>query len=251
MIECDALAVLAHAHHAETEIRLIALLIEVQSDKLSSDKMDKDTANACVEERQPEHIAVDSECFASNRNGERSGEVPQNDGECAECCDLFQCADKECQGQRNELINILTDTLIGVVRIAAEHLQTVVDLSVHPAREVVLRHPCTPADCQHLPQIDGVDGNDDVKKSESCERTDERPEGSQVVRLECIVEVTIPIMRTSRYTMTRLSTMTEVSSPRARHFSAELQYPLNSRQKPRMRGSFTQYPPFLNERYSL
>ena len=70
-IERDALTVLPHAHHAETEIRLVALLIEIQSDEFSPNQMDEDAANARIEEGQPEHIAVDGECLTPDGDSER------------------------------------------------------------------------------------------------------------------------------------------------------------------------------------
>ena len=43
-IEGDALAVLAHTHHVETEIGFVALLIEVESDEFAADEVDANRA---------------------------------------------------------------------------------------------------------------------------------------------------------------------------------------------------------------
>ena len=43
-IKRHALAVLAHAHHIETEICLVALLVEIQPNQTTSDEMRADRA---------------------------------------------------------------------------------------------------------------------------------------------------------------------------------------------------------------
>ena len=69
-VEGNALAVLAHAHHVETEIRLVALLVKVEPDELAADEVDADRAEHRVEQREPEHIAVDDELVAAKRHDE-------------------------------------------------------------------------------------------------------------------------------------------------------------------------------------
>ena len=156
--------------------------------------MDEVRAKPRVEEGQPEHIAVDRKLCGADGNGDRAREVPEYDGKCAERRQLLEDADEQRQRERYELIDVLADTLVGVVRVAAQDLQAVVDLSVHPARQVLLRHPCTPVDCQHLTEIDGVDGNDNIDEREARELTDERPERCPVIRLQCVVEDAVPVI---------------------------------------------------------
>ena len=129
-----------------------------------------------VEEGQPEHIAVDRKLCIADGNGDKAREVPEHDGKCAECRQLLEDSDEQCKRQRDELVDIFADALIWVIRIAAQHLQTIVDLSLHPAGKVLLRHPCTPADCEHLTEIDRIDGNDDIDKGQYGELADQRPE---------------------------------------------------------------------------
>ena len=64
-IKCDALAVFAHAHHAETKICLVTLLIEVEPNEPTPDDVNKVCSNPRIEQRQPEHIAVDGERTAA------------------------------------------------------------------------------------------------------------------------------------------------------------------------------------------
>ena len=107
---------------------------------------------------------------------------------------MLEDADEEGQCQADELVDVLADALIGVVRVAAQDLQTVVDLPLHPACKILLRHPCTPVDRQHLTEIDGVDGNDNIDEREARELTDERPERCPVIRLQCVVEDAVPVI---------------------------------------------------------
>ena len=55
-VEGNALAVLAHAHHVETEVGFVALLVEVESDELAADEVDANRAEHRVEQREPEHV---------------------------------------------------------------------------------------------------------------------------------------------------------------------------------------------------
>ena len=75
-IKCDALAVFADAHHAETEVRFIALLVKVEPDELSPDKMGKAGTKPGVDEREPEHVAVNYKLCAADGNGQYAREVP-------------------------------------------------------------------------------------------------------------------------------------------------------------------------------
>ena len=54
-----ALAVLAEAHQIETEIRLVSLLVEVQRDERLADLVREPGADDRVDDRHPDHIAVD------------------------------------------------------------------------------------------------------------------------------------------------------------------------------------------------
>lgn len=47
---------------------------------------------------------------------------------------------------------------------------------------------------QHLPQIDGVDGDGDMHEGEECKLADERPEKLVLVGLQSVVELVVPIV---------------------------------------------------------
>ena len=65
---------------------------------------------------------------------------------------------------------------------------------MHPAAEILLCHPCTPVDRQHLSEVDGIYGNDDIEKGQKGELTDEWPERCPIIRLQCVIEYTIPVV---------------------------------------------------------
>lgn len=112
---------------------------------------------------------------------------------------LAQDADEERQCQRYELIDVLANALVGVVRVAVQHLQTVVDLPAHPAPEILICHPCAPLNGEHLPEIDGIDRDEDIDHREYCKLADERPERRPVIGLESVVEDAVPIVDADEY----------------------------------------------------
>ena len=154
--------------------------------------MRADRAENGIDEREPEHVAVDDELMTAERHRECTRKIPEHDAECAERRQLLEEAQQQLERQRDELIDVLADTLIRVVRVAAEHLQAVVDLMLHPACEIPVRHPRPPADLEHLPQVDCIDRNDDVEERERCELADERPEALLRILLQCIVKLIVP-----------------------------------------------------------
>ena len=75
-VKGNALAVLPHPHHIEAEISLISLLVKVQADELSAHQMGSASAQDRINERKPEHIAIDDELMAPDGHREGTGEVP-------------------------------------------------------------------------------------------------------------------------------------------------------------------------------
>ena len=106
-VEGDALAVFAHAHHAEAEVRFEALLLEVQPDELPADAVCADRAQDGVDEREPQHVAVDVELPAADRNGQNTRQIPQDDGKRRERRQLLQ----EPHGERERQLDELPDVL--------------------------------------------------------------------------------------------------------------------------------------------
>ena len=96
------------------------------------------------------------------------------------------------QRQRDKLVDVLADSLVRVIRIAAQDLQAVVDLALHPVVEVTVRHPGPPLNLEHLAQIDCVDREDDVEEGKPRELPDERPERFRLILLQCVIKDIIP-----------------------------------------------------------
>ena len=67
----------------------------------------------------------------------------------------------------------------------------------------MIRHPCAPLDGEHLPEIDGIDRDEDIDHREYCELADERPERRPVIRLEGVVEDAVPIVDADEYVNAR------------------------------------------------
>ena len=72
-IEGDALGILAHAHQREAEIRLEALLLEVERDQATADQVGQQRAAERIDQADPRHVAghVDVEADGDQRQGPR------------------------------------------------------------------------------------------------------------------------------------------------------------------------------------
>ena len=162
--------------------------------KSAADEMREARADDRVDEREPEHVAIDDELLATDRHREDTGELPEHDAERAECRELFQESHEQLQRQRDELVDILADTLVRVIRVALEYLQAVVVLVRHPFAQVPVCHPDTPFDLQHLTQVDGVDGDEDIEEGQPRELADERPETVVGILLQRVVEHVVPVV---------------------------------------------------------
>ena len=75
----DLLGILAHAHQVEAEIRLVALLVEVERDQRPADQMGEQRADDRIDERRPDQIARDVPVDAEERQRRRRRQAPQDD----------------------------------------------------------------------------------------------------------------------------------------------------------------------------
>ena len=56
--------------------------------------------------------------MTAERHRKRPGQIPEHDAKGRQRCQLLQKSNQKLQSQRNELIDILTDSLVRVIRIA-------------------------------------------------------------------------------------------------------------------------------------
>ena len=156
--------------------------------------MRADRAQDGVNEREPQHVAVDVELPAADRNGQNARQIPQDDGKRRERRQLLQEPHRKRERQLHKLPDVLRYALVGIVRALGERFELVVRAILHPACEIAIREPCAPFDLQHLPQIDGVDGDGDMHEGESGKLADERPEKLVLVSLQGVVKLVVPIV---------------------------------------------------------
>lgn len=147
-VEGDALAVLPDTGHGETEISLVALLVEVQTDEALTNLVGQHCADDGVQQGEPEHIARKLNDSITDGDIESAGKIPQYHGEGTEGGELLQEAKQKLESDVYELVDVVLDTLIRVVHVAVVELQPVVGTLLQPAGEVFVGHPGTPAELQ-------------------------------------------------------------------------------------------------------
>ena len=72
MVKGDIFTVFASAHHAESKICLIALLVEVEFDQFAANTVGKVCSKSGVEQGQPKHIAIDGKFCRADGNCENA-----------------------------------------------------------------------------------------------------------------------------------------------------------------------------------
>jgi hypothetical protein len=98
------------------------------------------------------------------------------------------------QGGGDEEAQVLRDALIGVVGLGGVELHAVVRRVPQPRAEVALGEPATPADLQHLVEIELVHRHHDVGGGEIGELEDLRHEHRVVLVLQRVVEGVVPLV---------------------------------------------------------
>ena len=70
-VERDAFTVLAQPHQREAEIRLEALLVEIERDQRLADHVREPSADDCIDQRDPDHVPGNLEAGDFQRARER------------------------------------------------------------------------------------------------------------------------------------------------------------------------------------
>ncbi len=186
------LGVLPQAHEAEAEIRLVALLIEIELDQRAADQMGDPGAEGRIDQRRPNQIAGNlvGRIADHQRRGRRQG--PQDHHEGDQRDDRAEQRDADAERAVDELLDVLGDALIGVVGLVALEAHAVMGAAGQPAPEIGLRQPAPPADLQPLLEIELVDRGDDEQHGEHGEHQELVEEGVPVLLLQRRVEGVVP-----------------------------------------------------------
>ncbi len=190
----DLLGILAHAHEVEAEVRLVALLIEVEPDQRPPDQMRDHGAHRRVDHRRPHQIAGNTPFDPEHGERRALGQHPQDGEERAERDHSPQEADDDRQGPLDEHLDVFGDALVGIVGGVAEQLHAVVVGAVEPVGEVADRHPAAPANLQPLIEIELVDGEHDVGGGEHAEEQQLADEAVPVAILDGVEEPRVPLI---------------------------------------------------------
>src|SRR6185312_2367086 len=119
---------------------------------------------------------------------------PQDDRERAERYDRTEQSDTDIQRPVDEHLNVLGDTLVGIVGGVAEQLHAVVIGVAEPVVEVGSRHPAAPADLQPLVQIKLIDREKNVERGEDAEIHQLMNERVPVLVLKRVVKAVVPLI---------------------------------------------------------
>ena len=193
----DLLAIFAQTREREAKICFIALLREEQARERPADEMGDPRTEAGVDERHPEQESGHGDIGAGN--GEIGREIKQDDGKGNERA--------QCGNQKNrigvdavaagiaaveEAIDVLRDTLIGIVEIAAAQAHAVMGCAVEPMADVEMGQPAAPADDQHrLHDIFEHRSGDIDRRPEQEDREKQRPERFRVLGLDRIEPIAV------------------------------------------------------------
>ncbi len=186
--KCDLLAVFAQAREREAEIRLVALLLEIEADQRAPDQMGEPGGEHGVDERDPEQEARHAHIGA--RKGEARRQRPQDHREGDERGCLRQEAEPQREGRRGELIDVLGDALVRVVGRAAGELHAVMGRAVEPIAHRLLGHPASPADGEVGAHHELQDRARDADRRQGAEDQEELlPEFGRVLFLDGVEPV--------------------------------------------------------------
>ena len=196
-VEGDVLGVLAQSDHAETEIRLVTLLVEAKPDQRVADPSCQQSAGDRVDQRGEDHVTRDfDQDTPAERNRQRTGQRPQNCDERRESHKGTQKPKRQPQSYRREPVEIIGNSLIWIVGRRVVQLHPVISLVLQPVAQKTISQPAAPADVQYLPKVKRVDGNNDQQEGDDPENCELAPELRPVVLLQGIIEVVVPGIET-------------------------------------------------------
>jgi hypothetical protein len=190
----DLLGILARAHQIEAEIRLEALLLEIQGYERLADQMGQYSADGGVDQRRPNEISGNVEVGAEKGKRCVRRQRPKNDDERAERDHGVEHADADCQRVLHKQLQIVGDALVGVIGGVAEKLHAVMIGRREPLTQIGSRHPAPPANLQPLIQIELIDGEHGVDGRKHAEEQNRADEGFPVSVLQRVVETIVPLI---------------------------------------------------------
>ena len=135
---------------------------------------------------------------AAHRNGERSGQPPEDRHEGHQRDDRAQAPGEEAESLGGEKVHVFRDALVRVIGLARHELHPIVGAIRQPGAEVTVGQPASPADLEHLVEIHLVDGEDDEDADQPRDAQQLPAKGHEVLVLERAVEGIVPLIQENR-----------------------------------------------------
>ena len=194
-VQGHALGVLAEADEAEPEVGLVPLPVEVQPDERAAEPVGQPGAADRVQNGHPDHVAGNGDGVPAHRNGERSGQPPEDRHEGHQRDDRAQAPGEQPEGVGREQVHVFRDALVRVIGLARHELHPVVGAIGQPGAEVAVGQPAPPADLEHLVEIDLVHGKEDEDADQPRDAEQLAAKGHEVLVLEGAVEGVVPLIQ--------------------------------------------------------
>ena len=197
-VQGHSLGVLAKADEAEAVVGFVPLPIEVQPDERAAEPVGEPGAGGGVQNGHPNHGARDDDGEHAHRDGERSGQPPQDRHEGHQRDDRAQTAREKTQGVGREEVHIFRDALVRVIGLMRHELHPIVGAIGQPGAEVAVVQPASPADLEHLVEIGLVNGKQDEDADQPRDAEQLPAKGHEVLVLEGAVEGVVPLIQENR-----------------------------------------------------
>jgi hypothetical protein len=184
--------VIGGAHDREPEIRLEALLVEVEGNKPPADPMRDQGAESGIDHRDPDQISWESEIASEQRQWRGRRQAPEDVRERGQRHQAPEQAGAELVRALDEEIDVVGDAQMNVVDGVVDEPNAVMPALRHPERDVVFRHPAAPANLQRLPEIVLRHPGHDRAQRNRTEHDQLARERVPVARLERVEESCVP-----------------------------------------------------------
>ena len=130
----------------------------------------------------------------AHRDGERSGQPPEDRHEGRQRDARAQASDEKAERVEGEEVQVLGDALVGVVGLTRHELHPVVGAIGQPGAEVAVGQPAPPADLQHLVEVELVHGQEDEHGDEPRDPDELREKGRLVLFLQRVEKGVVPLI---------------------------------------------------------
>ena len=132
----DLFGIFAHANQVETEIGLVALLLEIEADQRPADPDASAWSRDCVDQRAPYQVAGDRDVLAEQMQRRLAADRPHRMTTNETSVTTEFNSPSDLQRLLDEALDVVGDALVRVVGGIAEQLHPVVIGVVQPVAEI-------------------------------------------------------------------------------------------------------------------